>query len=170
MPSFYHLWTNEYWDILPWILKNSPCHEPIRMEKFCPMLQVSQAYWIKKMWLSLWKGVNKNMRWIWNTPPAAGPLAGKDIAFVSVGIQWFKSWLIHNICRDVLFQGDGLEFKRQFPKIKAQLKDIIERWSWRGLSQCVEMLGVICVPGQEYNRRTARASERTVSRKWNPTK
>ena len=27
----------------------------------------------KKMWLSLWKGVNKNMRWIWNTPPAAGP-------------------------------------------------------------------------------------------------
>lgn len=124
----------------------------------------------KKMWLSLWKGVNKNMRWIWNTPPAAGPLAGKDIAFVSVGIQWFKSWLIHNICRDVLFQGDGLEFKRQFPKIKAQLKDIIERWLWRGLSQCVEMLGVICVPGQEYNRRTARASVRTVSRKWNPTK
>lgn len=169
MPSFYYLRTNEYWDILPWILKNSPCHEPIRMEKFCPMLQVSQAYWIKKCDCLCEKELTRTWGESGTLLLLQAP-TGKDIAFVSVGIQWFKSWRIHNICRDVLFQGDGLEFKRQFPKIKAQLKDIIERWSWWGLSQCVEMLGVICVPGQEYNRRTARASERTVSRKWNPTK
>lgn len=42
-------------------------------------------------------------------------------------IQYFYI-IVHNFANVTLFsQGDGLEFKRHFLKIKAQLKDIIDR-------------------------------------------